>query len=80
MYRPPAGRYVVDLLHRDSTFQARIRVQLANPGRSVFFVVTRRSTLEQDTSALLARLFIPFYTFKKGSTVAAKKANWQQRR
>ena len=77
-HRPRVGRYVVDLLHRDLAFQQHIRVLLANPGRSVFVVVTRPSTLAPDTSAMLARRFTSVYTFEKGLTVASKKANWSR--
>ena len=78
-FRP--DRYVVDLLHQDPLFQERIRVHLANPpvfrsNRAEFLVVTRRSTLELDTAAMLERRFTCLYTYPKGSVVAARKMNW----
>lgn len=78
LHRPRAGRYVVDLLHKDATLQDRIRVLLANPGRMVFFVVTRPNTLEPDTAAMLARRFLELHTFEKGSMVVARKGNWSR--
>ena len=78
---PRPGRYVVDLLHQDPAFQARIRVHLANPwvsrhSRTEFIVVSRRSTLERDTAAMLDRRYACLHTFPKGSVVAARSSNW----
>ncbi len=41
-----------------------------------FIVVTKHSTLERDTEAMLGRRFIQLHTIPKGSVVAAKKGNW----
>ncbi len=41
-----------------------------------FIVVTRHSTLEQDTEAMLSRRYIQLHTIPKGSVVAARKGNW----
>lgn len=68
----------MDLLHKDAAFQERIRVLLANPGRSEFLVVTRPSTLETDSRAMLDRRYTPVHVFATGSIVAAKKANWSR--
>ncbi len=78
VHRPAQGRYIVDFLHRDANFQARMRVLLANPGRSEFLVLTRPSTLEKDTTAMLSRRFTQIHTIIKGCYVAAKKGNWSR--
>lgn len=41
-----------------------------------FIVVTRHSTLERDTEAMLGRRYIQLHTIPKGSVVAARKGNW----
>ena len=41
-------------------------------------VITRPSTLEPDTRAMLGRRFVSLHTFDKGLTVAARKANWSR--
>jgi len=77
-YRPGPGRYIVDFLHKDAEFQTDMRVLLANPDRLELLVIARNSTMERDTSAMLARRFIQLHTFPSGSNVAAKKANWSR--
>ena len=74
--KPRRGRYIVDCLHTDTQFQARIRVLLANPTGSEFVVVTRPSTLDKDTHAMLERRYIRIHVFPRASLVVAKKANW----
>ena len=70
----------MDFIHRDANFQARMRLLLANPGRSEFLVLTRPSTLEKDTTitAMLSRRFNQIHTIMKGCYVAAKKGKWSR--
>jgi hypothetical protein len=80
-YALRSGRYVVDLLHKDASFQERMRVHFANPSssrssRAEFLVVTRPSTLERDTEAMLGRRYTQLHTIPKGSIVVARKGNW----
>ncbi|NBO64558.1 MAG: hypothetical protein EBU88_06900 [Acidobacteria bacterium] len=80
-YALRTGRYVVDLLHKDASFQERMRVHFANPSssrssRAEFLVVTRPSTLERDTEAMLGRRYTQLHTIPKGSIVVARKGNW----
>jgi hypothetical protein len=77
----PEHRYVVDLLHKDASFQARMRVHNANPSssrssRAEFLVVTRPSTLQRDTETMLGRRNTQIHTIPKGSIVVARKGNW----
>ena len=79
--RPRAGRYVVDFLHRDAGLQERARLLLANPNQSrsacwSFLVLTRASSLEKDSAALLSGRYLAIHTFAKGSLVAARKGSW----
>ncbi len=71
VFAPRSGRYVVDLLHMDATFQERMRVHACME----FIVVTRHSALERVTEAMLCRRYIQFHTIPKGSVVAARKAS-----
>jgi hypothetical protein len=68
------------MLHKDAVFQARMRVLLANPEdrfmKLELIVISRQSTLESDTTAMLERRFVQLHTFQKGSLAAARKGNW----
>ncbi len=76
-FAPRSGRYIVDLLHKDPTFQGRLRLHFAIPCASSsscleLTFVTRHSTLERDTEAILRHMQL--HIIPKGFFVAARKA------